>query len=108
MTIITGAPPLSVGARRRALCELADLVNAEKTATDQPLTDALLTLIPALCATHVAADVRNARRVFDCFAEQRDICMSPTAPYEAMDAAERAAELLLDTLVGERPLAVAS
>lgn len=99
MTVITGAPPLSVGARRRALCELADLYAVEQAHNNRPLTAAMPTLLDALRGFTVPRDV--AVDLFDQVARARSAARSAVATYAEIDRAESRAEQLLDSLLGE-------
>lgn len=99
MTAVTDLP-LTAGARRRVLCELADLYSAEQDRGHRPISEGLPGLLgPSLCAAHLTTV--EAIDLFARFARARAALMSADADHADMDAAEREAEQLLDELVGE-------
>lgn len=94
--------PLDVTARRRALCELADLYAVEQTSAQRPLTAVLPALIHPLRAWFVPLD--DAVGLFDAISRERAVLGKADSTYEQMDHAERRAEFLLDQLLGEAAL----
>jgi len=88
---------LSVEARRRILCELADLYMAEADANDRPITEGLSAFLPNLIGGGV--DMTAAIAFFDRFARARHLL--GVAREDDVDQLERRAERLLDRLVGE-------
>lgn len=101
MTTVTDSPPLSVGARRRALCELADLYTAEQPRANRPITEGLPAMVPGLCGDHIS--VVDALDLFDRFARERAELGRADATHGQMAAGESHAERLLNELVGGQP-----
>lgn len=101
MSALTDFPRLTAGARRAALCELADLYTVEQRSHDRPLTEALPAILPGLHGHNVG--LVEAINLFAQFAAQRAFLGSADAGYDAIATAELRAERLLDQLVGEVP-----
>lgn len=99
MTALTDFPPATVGERRAALCEIADLYSVEQKSNDRPLTDVLPALLDGLRGNAVPIDA--AVDLFDRFARLRAVLGSALVSYDVIAVAELNAERLLDQLVGE-------
>lgn len=95
----TELPPLTATARRRALCELADLYHAEQNSSERPLSDVLPLLLRDLVANHMYSDLTID--MFDRVARCRAVARRADMSYDRVHAAEARAERLLDQLVGE-------